>query len=163
MLHSRRFLIFVLLACFVLSLACVVYPVYVIRPFRAQGPRELSAALLVTRYRGIVTILSALAALIALAGYCRLQPNRWRRVAAAIAAVLVCALALAARVNIYEMMFHPMDHASFAAAGKSKLADKEKVIAVIVNGQARAYPIRILSYHHMMNDEVGKTAIVATY
>jgi len=152
-----------LLACLVFSAACVVYPIYVIRPFRAQGARELAAALVVSRYRGIATLLLAAAALLALAGYWRVETIRWRKIVAAVGAGLVCVFAVLARINVYELMFHPIDHASFAAAAKSKLDGGEKVIAVLVNGRARAYPIRGMSYHHLINDEVGKTAIVATY
>jgi len=153
----------ILLACLALSLACVLYPIYVIRPFRAQGARELAAALVVSRYRGMVTVIAAIAALAALAAYWPSQPVRWRRILAAAVAGLVCVFAVLARINVFELMFHPIDHASFAAAAKSKLDGGEKVIAVVVNGQARAYPIRGMAYHHIINDEVGKTAIVATY
>jgi len=69
----------ILLACLALSLACVLYPIYVIRPFRAQGARELAAALVVSRYRGMVTVIAAIAALAALAAYWPSQPVRWRR------------------------------------------------------------------------------------
>ncbi len=37
-----------LCACLLVSLICVAYPVYVIRPFRAQGVGELAAALLIS-------------------------------------------------------------------------------------------------------------------
>jgi hypothetical protein len=153
----------VLGACLGVSLVCILYPIYVIRPFRPQGVSELAAALVVSQYRGIATFLSAITALFALAGYWPTQPIKWRRVLAAVGAGLICVLAVLARVNIFELMFHPIDHASFAAAAKSKLDGGEKVIAVVVNGQARAYPIRGMAYHHIINDEVGKTAIVATY
>ena len=153
----------VLLVCLAASLVCVGYPMYVIRPFRAQGGPELAAALVVSRYRGMVTILSAILALGALAAYWRAALRKSRRILAAVGAGLVCVLAVAARINVYELMFHPIGHAMFADAAKSKLGGGEKVIAVVINGQARAYPIRDMAYHHLINDEVGKTAIVATY
>jgi hypothetical protein len=163
MLRFRWMFGLILLACLAVSLACVGYPMYVIRPFRAQGARELAAALVVSRYRGMATVISALGALAALAAYWPVQPRKWRRILAAVGAGLVCVLAVLARINVFELMFHPIDHASFAAAAKSKLDGGEKVIAIVVNGQARAYPIRGMAYHHIINDEVGKTAIVATY
>lgn len=163
MLRYRWMFGVILLACLAVSLVCVVYPMYVIRPFRPQGTRELAAALVVSRYRGMATAVSALAALAALAAYWSAQPVRWRRILAAVGAGLVCIFAVLARINVFELMFHPIDRASFAAAAKSKLDGAEKVIAVAINGQARAYPIRGMAYHHIINDEVGKTAIVATY
>jgi hypothetical protein len=72
-------------------------------------------------------------------------------------------LAFLARVNIYELMFHPLIHPSFTAARDVKLDGAEKVIAVRIGGEARAYPIRGMSYHHVVNDVLGGIAIVATY
>ncbi len=163
MLRSRGTFAFILLACLAVSLVCVVYPIYVIRPFRAQGARELAIALVVSRYRAIVTGTSAVAALAALAGYWKVQPRKWRRVLLALGAVFVCVLAVLARINVFELMFHPNVHASFIAAAGSKLGANEKVLAVVINGRARAYPVRDISYHHIINDEVGRVAIVATY
>lgn len=160
---SRWLLVVILLACLVASLFAVGYPIYVIRPFRAQGARELAMALVVSRYRGIVTVIAALAALAALVGYWKVQPRKWRRVLPTLGAVLTCGLAFLARINVYELMFHPNMRASFVAAARSKLGANEKVLAVVINGQARAYPVRDISYHHIINDEVGKVAIVATY
>lgn len=73
------------------------------------------------------------------------------------------AFALLCRVNVYEKMFHPLDRPSFEPALTSKLGATERVIAVKVNGEARAYPIRIVSYHHIVNDFVAGIPIVATY
>ena len=50
---SRRKFTVALLACLAVSLVCVAYPMYVIRPFRAQGARELAVALVVTRFRPV--------------------------------------------------------------------------------------------------------------
>jgi hypothetical protein len=161
--RTRRISIVVLLACLALSLICVVYPIYVIRPFRAQGARELAIALVVMRFRSAATLISGVAALVALALYWRAQPRRWRRAFATAGAAFVCALAALARVNVYELMFHPDDRPSFAAASRMKLDKDEKVIAVKIGGAARAYPIRNISYHHVINDVLGKVAIVATY
>jgi len=60
-------------------------------------------------------------------------------------------------------MFHPDARPSFAAASRMKLDKDEKVIAVKIGAAARAYPIRNISYHHVINDVIDKVAIVATY
>jgi Protein of unknown function (DUF3179) len=152
-----------LVACLAVSLFCVVYPMYVIQPFRHQGPRELSLALMVARFKVAITVIAALAAVAALVGYWRAQPVRWKRILPVLGAALTIVLAFLARVNVYEMMFHPVDHASFTAARDVKLDGAEKVITVRIGGEARAYPIRVMSYHHLLNDMVGGLAIVATY
>jgi hypothetical protein len=141
----------------------VAYPFFVIMPFRAQHARQLAIALDVMHVRSAVTAISAVAALAALVFYWRAQPSRRRRAFAAACAALACVLAVLARVNIYEFMFHPDDRPSFAAASRTKLDKDEKVIAVKIGGAARAYPIRNISYHHVINDVLDKVAIVATY
>ena len=43
------------------------------------------------------------------------------------------------------------------------LADTEPVVAIEVNGEARAYPIQILIWHEIVNDEVGGLPVTVTY
>lgn len=159
---GRRFAI-VLLACLAVSLFVVVYPMYVIRPFRAQGARELAVALVVARFRPLIAALSAGLAIAALIWYWRSQSRKWQRAMAAVGTALALVLAVAARLNVFEMMFHPVEHPSFSAASQVKLDKDEKVIAVRIGAAARAYPIRSMSYHHIVNDVVEQAAIVATY
>jgi hypothetical protein len=130
---------------------------YVIRPFRAQGPRELALALEIIRVRPIITVLSVLVSIAIVVG------SSTRRRLTVVMAVLVLGLAALARVNVYELMFHPLEHPAFAAASEVKLDKDEKVIAVKLGSVARAYPIRGMSYHHVINDVVNNEPIVATY
>ena len=150
-------------ACLVVSLFCLSYPIYVIRPFRHQGVRELAAALLVMQFRAIATGACVVLALWSTVRYWRQQSRPWRRAGAVTGAIGVCALAALSRVNAYELMFHPLGRPAFESAGESKLDKDEKVIAIQLNGAARAYPIRGMSYHHIVNDTVGGIPIVATY
>jgi len=161
--RSRRSFTLVLMACLAVSLICVVYPIYVIRPFRHQGSRELALALLVARFRLVTTVITALAAVGATVGYWRAEPLKWRRGLTAAGAALAIVLVFLARVNIYELMFHPLIHPSFTSARGVKLDGAEMVIAVRIGAEARAYPIRSISYHHVVNDVLGGAAIVATY
>ena len=161
--RTRLAFLAVLLTCLVVSLISVGYPLYVIRPFRAQGARELADALAVIRWRPAITLISAAAALTVLAGYWRARPRKRYRALAAAGAGLVCALAVFGRVNVYELMFHPIEHPSFSAAPQAKLDKDEKVIAVKIASDARAYPIRVMAYHHILNDVLDRVAIVATY
>jgi uncharacterized protein DUF3179 len=160
---TRRTLPLLLAGCLALSLAAVLYPLYVIRPFRAQGARELAIALWVTRWRPLATLIAAIATLAALAAYWRVQSRPSRRALACAAAALSVLLAIAARVNVYERMFHPAGRPSFAAAADARLDGDEKVIAVHQGGASRAYPVRIVSYHHVINDQLDGNPIVATY
>jgi hypothetical protein len=141
----------------------LVYPVYVIRPFRHQGPGELQAALLVLQYRGVAEALLAIAVLFTLAVGWRSIRGIGTKVAGILATLLVLACGFLSRVNIYEIMFHPVDRPAFGAASESRLDGAERVVAVKIGGAARAYPIRNMAYHHVVNDVVGGVPLAATY
>ena len=49
-------------------------------------------------------------------------------------------------------------------AGRGKyLVPKDKVVGVVVGGVARAYPLRVLVWHEVVNDTVSDVPIVVTY
>ena len=48
-------------------------------------------------------------------------------------------------------------------AASEWLDDSEPVIALELNGDVRAYPLRILVWHELVNDEVGGVAVMVTY
>ena len=51
----------------------------------------------------------------------------------------------------------------FVASAQAGIDDADMIMSVRINGEARAYPIREMGYHHIVNDVVGGEPIVATY
>jgi hypothetical protein len=49
------------------------------------------------------------------------------------------------------------------AAREDWLADREPVIGLEIDGDARAYPLRILTWHEIANDTVGGVPVAVTY
>lgn len=148
-----------LLASAVAALFFLGYPNYVIRPKRPQGARELQLALATLHYQHSVELVCAGLALIALIWLIRSAPSRGARVRNMAGAAIVFLCAGLSFVNIYEIMFHPAGAPGFQPARASKLDGDEKVLAV----NARAYPIRSISYHHIVNDTEDGVPIVVTY
>ncbi|MCP4416286.1 MAG: DUF3179 domain-containing protein [Chloroflexi bacterium] len=58
-----------------------------------------------------------------------------------------------------------IDDPQFVSADEASewLADNEPVIAVEFNGDARAYPIQVLTWHEIVNDTVGDVPIIVTF
>ena len=57
-----------------------------------------------------------------------------------------------------------LDNPEFVNAGKTRfLSAKDRVLGIHINGIARAYPVRILNYHEIVNDSIGGVGIVITY
>ncbi len=148
-----------LFACLAVALFFLAFPLYVIRPFRHQGPQELQAALFVLRWQHIVEIACAATAFFALFLPLRANPALGSRIRTISATVLVLLCAALSFVNVFEIMFHPAGAPAFQPARASKLDGDEKVLTV----NAHAYPIRIISYHHLVNDTEDGVPIVVTY
>ena len=77
--------------------------------------------------------------------------------------VLVAFSAVMSRLNYFEWMFHPVPSAQFESASTSKLGKDEMILAVRFGSDARAYPIREMAYHHIVNDVVGGVPVAVTY
>jgi hypothetical protein len=48
-------------------------------------------------------------------------------------------------------------------AEEEALPDREPVLSLVINGDARAYPLRIMMWHEIVNDVVGDQPVVVTY
>lgn len=59
----------------------------------------------------------------------------------------------------------PIDNPDFEsqAAGDDWLSDVSPVLALEINGEARAYPLAILTNHEIVNDEVGGIPVAVTF
>ncbi|WP_153800152.1 DUF3179 domain-containing (seleno)protein [Foetidibacter luteolus] len=62
-----------------------------------------------------------------------------------------------------DKMFYQPGHKHFAGAADTTIAGDKLVIGVAINGQAKAYPIQIIGYHHQVRDTVGNTPVMVTY
>ena len=151
------------LVAVILALACFTVPMYVIRPFRAQSPRSLNFALHIISWSAWLAPLCAAAALLLGIALWLRGPGKLRRSGVVIGMVLAALSLAATRVNIYERMFHPDPNPHFLPPAQAWVGDEDMVMAVRIGGQSRAYPIRQMGYHHVINDVVGGEPIVATY
>lgn len=138
-------------------------PVYLIMPFKTQTPRAIDTAYQLKRWSPLVTVFGLLATL-ALTVYLW-RSGRWFK-----RTVMVLLIGLAglwtwfARQNHFEWMFNPLPAAAYATAGEAAFVnDTDQVLAITVNNESVAYPIREMAYHHVVGDTVGGVPIVATY
>jgi len=56
-----------------------------------------------------------------------------------------------------------IDQPRFVAAGQSGLRDSDRVLGVARNGIVRAYPVRILNWHEIVNDRLAGEPVAITY
>lgn len=153
-------------SCLVLAslgmLALAAYPIYVIRPFREQDPAALQRALWVMQHDK--PILLGLFLLIATPAVALWHRSGWieKLVLAPTVGISLLA-AVAAWINPYEQMFHPFGAPQYTTIANAALDPTDMVIAVTLGGESRAYGIREMGYHHIVNDRLHQLPIVVTY
>ncbi len=160
---SRAAKVWLLVVCVASALGAVITPAWVIQPFRPQSGTWLAFALVLRRVSPWLTI-GLLAAVAFLAGNLWRGARWWSRAFLVIGFAFCVLLTWLSPQNHFEWMFHPLPHPDYVSAAKATFVeDQDLVLAVARNGEAAAYPIRQLAYHHIVHDSVGGVPIVVTY
>jgi hypothetical protein len=160
----KRVLLPVLWAIALLSATVVLVPVFLLKPFSPQTTRSVAVAYHVREAAPLVSLVGAgLVLLGTLAAWPR--RGRWARLALAGSLIVAGGSAWLARQNHFEWMFGPLKSPAFASGAEAAafVDPADMVIAVELRGDAVAYPVRQMAYHHLVNDQVGGVPIVSTY
>jgi hypothetical protein len=159
----RRLAGFTLVLLILAALVLVAVPVYLIRPFSPQTPGGLAVAFALRRWAPIATALALIAGL-ALAVSLWRGGRWWSRALVVLALVSLAGAAWRARFNDFEKMFAPLGASRFAPAAEARWVENgDMVLTVERNGDAAAYPVRQLAYHHIVQDVVGGVPVAVTY
>ncbi len=161
---SRRRLAGAALVLLILAvLAMVLTPMRLIRPFVPQTPDGLAVAFALRRWAPLATALALLGGL-ALAAVLWRGGRWWSRALVVLALIPLAGAVWLSRFNIFEKMFAPLGDSRFApTAEASWVADGDMVLAVERDGDAAAYPVRQVAYHHIIQDLVGGVPVAVTY
>jgi uncharacterized protein DUF3179 len=153
-------LILVSLAAF----AMVFVPAFIIMPFKAQTRDGLALSYTLRSWSPVVTVIALLIVLLMAVLLWRRRRRWWRKPVMILALLISILSAWLARQNHFEWMFNPLANPGYTRAAETDFVEtRDMVLAVESNGEAAAYPIRQLAYHHVVQDVVGGTPIVATY
>ena len=163
-LKSRRRLAWAALLLLTLAvLSSVIIPVVLIMPFRPQSQGGLALAYTLRRWSPWSTLIGAALGIVLVIWLWR-GTRWWRKPALVVALILTFAATWFARQNHFEWMFNPLPNAAYAKTTDAAfMTDSDMVLAVENQGEAVAYPVRLMAYHHVVQDTVGGTPLVATY
>jgi hypothetical protein len=160
---SRKSAWLMLLVIVFAAFAIVAAPVWVIMPFKPQTARGVEVSYAMKRWSPLVTVI-ALGFALVLAAWLWRGSRWWKQAILVIVFIPLLAATWFARQNHFEWMFNPLANATFAKTSEAGFVDDgDIVMAVESNGEAAAYPVRLMAYHHLAQDTVGGTPIVATY
>jgi len=160
---KRRAVWLILLVVLMIGLIVVITPIWLIQPFKQQTERGLQLSFAMRRVSPLLTVIASLS-FIVLAVWLWRHTRWFAKVFLVILSVPLFAATWMARQNHFEWIFHP--HASIGYAPPAEagfVGDSDMVLAVKNNGEAVAYPVRLMAYHHLVQDVVGGTPLVATY
>lgn len=162
--NARRKLVWLMLFVLVVAVVAIVLtPMFLIMPFKAQTPRIMEVSYMLRRWSPLLTIVASLLILTLTIGLW-MGGRWWSRIILVILLLPVLGATWLARQNHFEWMFNPLPNAGYAKAPEvSFVSENDRVMAVTINGEAVAYPIRLMGYHHLVGDTVGGVPIVATY
>jgi hypothetical protein len=160
--HRIAWLALVVVVCVVVAMVAV--PVWVIQPFKPQTDRGLAVSYALRRWSPLLSLAAVIISSILVATLWRYSRRWFAKVVLVMLLLPVIAAAWFARQNHFEWMFNPLASSAYAKApDASFVGDEDMVLAVENQGEAAAYPVRLMAYHHVVEDTVGGTPIVATY
>ena len=162
--NGRRKLVWLMLfVLVVIVVAIVLTPVFLIAPFKAQTRGILETSYVMRRWSPVVTVLGSLL-ILTLTIRLWFGGRWWSRIALVILLVPVFFATWLARQNHFEWMFNPLPNPAYAkAADVTFINNDDRVMTVTLGNESVAYPIRVMGYHHLVQDTVGGTPLVATY
>ena len=160
---SRRTAWVSLLVIALVAFVIVFVPAWIIQPFKPQTTRGLEISFALRRWSPLVTLI-ALAVALLLVGLLGRGSRWWSKGLLVLIMLPLLASTWFARQNHFEWMFNPLAKSAYAKPSEATfVGDNDMVLAVDNNGEAVAYPVRLMAYHHLVQDTVGGTPIVATY
>ncbi|THU34930.1 DUF3179 domain-containing protein [Niastella caeni] len=134
--------------------------VYFIMPMPgSQRINSIDAAYFLYQWRWVFRGLFAIMIFIGLAR------GNWRRKWALIVPLIILAgvIYMTNFTMAADAMFKQPQMIVLANATENKVDSNRLVIGVTINGEAKAYPIRFLGYHHHVQDVIGGQPILVTY
>jgi hypothetical protein len=93
-----------------------------------------------------------------------LRTPGWRKWLAPVALVLVAFVAYVANFQMAaDHMFRQPSVLNMQPVASNKVDPDRLVVGVAMNGEARAYPLQFIGYHHQVRDTVGGKEVLVSY
>ncbi len=138
-------------------------PLLLQQPFGSQTPGGMWLAHTARIWGSPLTVALSVLVITAVLLAARRAPW-WGKALLTIPVAAVLAAAWFARQNPFEWWFNGLAQPAFVAAREVTFVEPtDLVLAVSRNGDAAAFPIRQIAYHHIVNDRIGGTPAVVTY
>ncbi|MES1222707.1 MAG: DUF3179 domain-containing (seleno)protein [Bacteroidota bacterium] len=143
--------------------AAEILQVYFIMPFPgSQKANTIDIAYFLHNYILYIRIAAILLILIGLSGFSLWK--KWSKRIFIFFALLYCIIFYFVNFRfLADKMFYQPKIKNLAAIATNKVETDKLVVGVLLNGEAKAYPIEIIGYHHQVQDTIGGESVIVTY
>ncbi len=137
--------------------------VYFIMPMPgSQRIKSLDVAYALHVWRWAFRVAALVAIGIGLRAAFRVRP--WWRVVPALTVIAAACIGFAANYTLMaDHMFKQPEHLVLARRAANTVDENSVVVSIDRHGEAKAWPIRFLVYHHQVQDTIGGQPILVTY
>ncbi|PWK17336.1 uncharacterized protein DUF3179 [Arcicella aurantiaca] len=134
--------------------------VYFIMPMPgSQQMRSIDIAYFLHTYRWVFRLILGVLILLGV-----MQAYRSQKWLAIIALLLIAGVSYAFNFQMAaDVMFYQPDNLQLVGTKINKVKPTRLVLGVTINGEAKAYPIYLIGYHHQVRDTLGGKPIMVTY
>lgn len=135
--------------------------VYFIMPMPgSQNIESIDAAYFLYSWRWVFRGLFGLIMLVALIKTTWKQKKKWLIIPISIVVVIIY---ISNFILAADHMFCQPKKLLLVNAEENKVEPERLVIGIVNNGEAKAYPIQFLGFHHQVQDSVGGKPVIVTY
>ena len=137
--------------------------VYFIMPM--PGSQRFQSIDLAYQLYGLRWIVRGIAGALMLAGARdTLRATGWRRALAPAALVVAAAVTYATNFRMAaDKMFIAPTSLDMQPAARNKVSGRRLVVGIEIDGDARAYPVQFIGYHHQVRDTVAGQPVLVSY
>jgi Protein of unknown function (DUF3179) len=147
-----------------IATAVVLIPAWIIQPFRSQTTSGVEVSYVLRESSRVITLIALPVVLLFSFRLWRKTTSKFGKTGIMIVMLLTSSAAWFSWQNHFEWMFNPLPNPSYVnVKGADFITEKDMVMAVSIKGDAVAYPIRLVAYHHLVHDVIGGIPVVATY
>ncbi|WP_431215866.1 DUF3179 domain-containing (seleno)protein [Puia sp. P3] len=152
------------IAALLVLLATEILRVYFLMPFPgSQSGDTLQFAYTLDRWIVWIRVVVLVLSFFGLVAVFK-RGSTWERIVLPLLLIFYAMVFLATNYRLpADKIFYQPVNKDFSTAADTNMDRSKLVIGIVVDGEARAYPIQLIGYHHQVVDTIGKTPVMVTY
>jgi len=159
-----RILAVVLLVVVLVAAATTVTPVLLVGPFRSQTPFDLSLSRTIGQWSPSVTILLLIVGIALAVLIWRRGTGKLGKVGVILGCTALLAFTFAAQFRPAEIVFARLVEVVRIPVDRAEHIAREDLVLGVTSGtESAAYPVPIVAFHHIVNDQLADEPFVVTY